>query len=284
MAKSSKDAHNAKGRGATLLFDPADLVLVDDKGSAIFDERIFDAPEESMVLNIMAYGVIEPIVVRKNPETGKTEVVAGRGRVLATREANKRLKKKGEEPIWVPAVVRRGEPHVLMGVMVSENVHRRAETPLQKAQKVARFLDLGRSEEEAAIMMGVSTTTIKNMVRLLDAPKEVKKAVENGTIAASDGYKLAKLDAGEAKKRLADLPPPGDHTREKKPRAAARKARAENREALGLTDGMRGKKEVQAKLEEVQGAEAIKENHRAAIEAALYWVLGDEKPLVSLIG
>ena len=288
MGKSSKEAHGAKGTRPTLLLDPDDVVLVDDTGSAIYDERAKEEFEEPMVLNIMAYGVIEPIVVRKHPESGATECVAGRRRVINTREANRRLRKKGEEPIWIPAIVKRAEAHVLMGIMASENAHRKNETPLQKAEKVARFIDvLGRSEDEAAIMMGISVTTVKNLIRLRDAPAVVRKAVESGKIAATDGYKLSRLDPEEAKERLAALPPPGDRHKEGKPRAsngAARKERAENRETLGVGNGLRKKGEIKKKIEELQGVDSIKEMHRAGIEAALYWAMGDEGPLQALIG
>src|SRR5271166_2387545 len=52
--------------------------------------RVDDEPTEEMIRNVMHFGVIEPIVVRKNQETGKTEVVAGRKRTKACREANRR--------------------------------------------------------------------------------------------------------------------------------------------------------------------------------------------------
>lgn len=280
MGKASKEAHNAKGTRPVLLFDPEDLVLVDDQGSAIFDERINLEIKEEFILNIMAYGVIEPIVVRKNPETGKTEVVAGRRRTLGCREANKRLKKKGEEPHWIPAVVKRGESHVLAGVMISENAHREDDTPLGQAKKVARYLDLGRSEEEAAIAIGKSVSTVKNLLRLLEAPADVRRAVENGKISAADGYKLAKLEPDEAKKRLAKLPPPGETTKGKKTRSAARKVRDE---ALGTGNGVPGKRDVKAKLDEIQKNEKVKENHRIALEAAFFWFMGDKGPLESLL-
>lgn len=119
--KDSRAALGADGKKDVLLFDPENLTLVEDGASVLYDERIKLPTSEALVLNIMTYGVIEPIVVRKNPETGAPEVVAGRQRVKACREANRRLKASGCEVHRIAAIVKRGDPAALMGVMVSES-------------------------------------------------------------------------------------------------------------------------------------------------------------------
>ena len=90
---------------------------------------------ENLVLNIMHHGVIEAVIINKNPETGTVDVVAGRQRVRAAREANKRLRAQGLEPIQVPATVRRAEAADLAGIMVSENEIREGDTAMGRAQK-----------------------------------------------------------------------------------------------------------------------------------------------------
>ena len=245
--KDSRAANGASGKKDVLLFDPEDLVLVDDVSSAIYDERVKLPVSESLVLNIMTYGILEPVLVRKNQESGKTEVVAGRQRVKACREANKRLKKQGAEQHRVPAIVKRGDPATLMGVMVSENEQREDDTPLGRAKKVARFMDLGRSEDEAAVMMGVSKASIKNMLGLLDAPAAVRKAVESGAITSSDGYKLAKLEPEEAAKRVEKL-------KTEAPRTPGKKRSSNGAKAREIVDGKKRKK---AKSEESSGGESV---------------------------
>jgi ParB family transcriptional regulator, chromosome partitioning protein len=279
--KNSAEVYGAQGKTNLLMFDPADLVIVEDVASALHDERAKLAVNESLVLNIMHHGVLQPIVVRRNPDSGKTEVVAGRQRVKACREANKRLKKQGLEPHRIPAIVKRGEPHALMGVMVSENELRENDTPMGRAKKMQRYIDLGRTEEETATVFGCSVPTVKNLLRLLDAPKEVRRAVESGQIAASDAYKLSKLEPAEAKKKLAEIEKvaPAAPKGERRPREAARKAR----EVLGDGPAVRGKKELLEKLAEIQRSETVKEMHRAGAEAALLWVMGDEAALGVLL-
>ncbi|MBD3709295.1 hypothetical protein IE996_11560 [Klebsiella pneumoniae] len=57
---------------------------VTDKTHPLYDERVHLPIEEGMVLNIAELGVLEPIIVWKDPETGLTCVVVGRQRVKHT--------------------------------------------------------------------------------------------------------------------------------------------------------------------------------------------------------
>lgn len=108
MAKNSIDAYGASGKTNVLMFEPEKLHLVTDKTHPLYDERIHLPINEAMVLNIMDQGVLEPIIVWKDPESGLACVVDGRQRVRHTLEANKRLVKQGDSPLLVPAVTKRG--------------------------------------------------------------------------------------------------------------------------------------------------------------------------------
>ncbi len=91
MAKDSKLVYGANGKTNVLMFEPEKLHLVTDKTHLLYDERINLPIDEGMVLNIKELGVLEPIIVWKDPEIGLTCVVAGRQRVKHTLEANKLL-------------------------------------------------------------------------------------------------------------------------------------------------------------------------------------------------
>ena len=97
MAKNSIDVYGASGKTNVLNFEPENLHLVTDKTHPLYDERVHLPIEEGMVLNIAELGVLEPIIVWKDPETGLSCVVDGRQRVRHTLEANKRLLKEGKE-------------------------------------------------------------------------------------------------------------------------------------------------------------------------------------------
>jgi ParB family transcriptional regulator, chromosome partitioning protein len=279
MSKDSRSANGAESKKDLLLFDPDKLVIVEDEGSALRDDRAKFPPDESMVLSIMARGVIQSITVRKNPETDKTEVVDGRQRVIATREANRRLKKEGRDPVLVPAIVKRTSALDSLAMMITANEQRSDDTVGNRAKKLARLLDLGGTEEDAAIAFGVTKATIKNMVAYLDAPACVRKAAEAGHVTASQAYQLAKLEPDEAKKKLEELKSAAPREPGKKRSKNAKKAR----EIVSGSAALRGKKEIAAKLEEIQQSEAINENKRMGAEAAMKWVLGDDEALGAIL-
>ena len=286
--KQSKDALGAKGKKDQFQFDPNDLVLVVDPKHPLYDKRVHLPVKESLVRNIMAFGVIEPIVVRKNPETGEVEVVAGRQRVMACREANRRLIAQGLEPHWIPAIVRRGECTSLMGVMASENEHREDDSPVGRAEKMQRMLDMGRSEEEVAVTFGLKTAaTVKQSVLLLEAPRVVRDAVESEAITPTEGSKLAKMEPEAATKALERLLKEAPRQSGKKRRANAKRAR----EIIDQTHQVRGKKELLAMFGRLALATSEPHDQRGAgagavaAKNALDWALGriDEGALFLLL-
>lgn len=68
MAKNSIDVYGASGKTNVLSFEPENLHLVTDKTHPLYDERVHLPIEEGMVLNIAELGVLEPIIVWKDPE------------------------------------------------------------------------------------------------------------------------------------------------------------------------------------------------------------------------
>lgn len=279
MSKDTRAANGAVGKKDLLLFDPDDLVIVEDEASALRDDRAKLPFKERTVLSIMARGVLLPIIVRKNPDTGKTEVVDGRGRTKACREANKRLKKEGRDPIMIPATVKRTSALDSLAMMITANEDRDEDTPLNRAKKAARFLDLGGTEEDACVAFGISKATLKNMIGLLDAPAVVRRAVESGAVTASDGYKLAKLEPKEAAEKAEKLKTEAPRTPGKKRSTNAKKAK----EIVDGASSVRSKKTILEKLAEVQRSESINENKRMGAEAALMWALGDDAAMGAIL-
>lgn len=157
MAKDSKVVYGASGKTNVLTFEPENLHLVTDMTHPLYDERVHLPIDEGMVLNIKELGVLEPIIVWKDPETGLTCVVVGRKRVKHTLEANKLLLKEGKDPLLVPGVVKRGSANQMAKYMVSENEIRRPDTPLGRAKKMSDALDRGLDEDDIAVLFGCSS-------------------------------------------------------------------------------------------------------------------------------
>lgn len=144
MAKDSVEVYGATGKCAALFFDPDDLVIITDPNHALFDRRALLPFDEPMVLNLMAEGVHQSITITKDVERGQTIVVDGRRRVINAREANRRLREAGCEPLRVPAIPRRDGMATLTSAMVSTNEIRRADSPINRAEKMARMRSQGR--------------------------------------------------------------------------------------------------------------------------------------------
>jgi len=259
---ASKTAIDAPRTNAFMV-EPERLVLVTDKEHPLYDPRVHDAPEESLIRNIMVYGVIEPVIVRTNGDA--IEVVAGRQRVKASIEANKRLEAEGKEPLRVPCMVKRGQEADLFGVTISENEQRRDDTPLAKADKAQRLLNMGKTEEELAIAFGVSRQTVKNWLKLQELSAPVRKAVERGEIPATAAGELSGLSGEEQKKRLEEMKAAGGKVTVTRAKQAAKGEKA----VPGVR--MKSRKEITETL----NAANTGSDYDKGYTAALRWVLGE---------
>lgn len=169
--------------------DPWELVIIglDTKHGPgehpLYDDRIKNELRESLVRNVMVYGVIEPVIIRKDGDV--PEVVDGRQRVRAAREATRRLEREGAEGVLVPTMVKRGEDSKMVGISISLNELRQENSPLQKARSASRFLDLGQGEQDLSDAFGVSTTTISTWLKLVDLSTEVQALIESGEVSAT---------------------------------------------------------------------------------------------------
>jgi len=281
VAKNSRDAYGALGESKLLHFDPGDLVIVDDPKHPLYDERVDLPLSAELVASILHHGrVLEPVIIRKDPETDRIEVVAGRQRVRAVREIRARgnvfkslpealQKRRGKDAWRVPAIVDRSKDEDLAEVMVSENEIRLSDSPLVRAEKMRRLLGRGKTEGELSILFGCSGATVKNTLSLLDASSSVRKAVDSGRIAAASAYRLAKLPAEEQKTRVRAL-------LEEAPSAPGHKNKRARR-VREIVDGkpaMRDGSEIKALRDEISSTETIKENARLVALATLDWVLG----------
>ncbi|WP_353052234.1 ParB/RepB/Spo0J family partition protein [Serratia marcescens] len=261
MAKNSTEAYGASGKTNVLNFEPERLHLVTDRAHPLYDERIHLPLDEAMVLNIMDQGVLEPIIVWKDPETGLSCVVAGRQRVRHTLEANTRLVKEGKKPKLVPAVVKRGSAVRMAQAMISENEIRRADTPLGRAKKMADALERGHDEADLSLMFGVGVQTIRATLALLDATQAVKDAVESGAITVTQARQLANLSPDEQREKVKEVESATAGTK------GHEKARRQRQVIGDAKPRMKSRKEITKALESASGDYA----------QALRWVLGDDE-------
>lgn len=259
------DPHALKIRGIDT-DEPKDAVLVD------ITSRHGKAMIEVLALNILRVGIIHPVSINKDGDS--PFVTAGRRRVLAYRliwewvdKGDKRVEGLKEKP-RVPCVTKRGGEAEQMMLMVSENEHAVADTPMSKARKANRLLALGISEADVAVAFGVTKQAVEHWKKMTDLHQDVQNAIDKGVVPASAAIELAVLPRAEQAAKLAELATAaaanGGRVTAKVTRAAAR-----NQEG-GAMPGVRDRRKVYeaVKAEELDLSEV-------SPELLLGWTLGE---------
>lgn len=251
--------------------DPDNLTVIgldtkDGKEHPLFDERVYLPLDEGLVKNIMVFGVLEPALVRKNGSF--VEIIDGRQRVRAAREANRRLREQGAEPVAVPCFVKRGDEQQIMGVMLSTFI-RQDDTPFAKAQKCQRYLDTGKGEADAAIVYGVGTQTVKGWLALLDLAPAVQRAVQSGKLAAGAALALGDLPHAAQTEKLTVLLGGG------KAGAAVELKRQQKARQKGDDAVVRNKVVSRDMLRKIASDDRFLAKAESETQALLLWILGE---------
>ena len=197
MANTKKSS--VIGRGFYEIFD--DNNIFDSKKGAAEMIRIssidprHDQPRktferealESLADSIAAYGVLQPIIVRKNLDIeGTYEIIAGERRWRAAKMAG--LSE-------IPAVIFDGDDLKAAQVAMIENSQREDLNPVEEALGYGALIDrFGLTQEQLANQVGKSRATITNMLRLLDLPEEVLELLRSGELQTGHARALLGLD------------------------------------------------------------------------------------------
>jgi ParB family chromosome partitioning protein len=151
-----------------------------------------DARIDDLARSIRAHGILQPIVVRRIPDDGGYEIVAGERRWRAAQRAGL---------LKVPVVVREIPDDRLLAAALIENIQREDLNPIEEGLAYRRLADeLGLTQEQIAEAVGKDRTSIANYVRLLRLPHEVRENVAAG--ALSMGHARALLGLGDEPAQL----------------------------------------------------------------------------------
>jgi ParB family chromosome partitioning protein len=159
---------------------------------------VFDTDEMAeLVHSVQTIGILQPIVVRRSPETGGEpyELVMGERRWRASQQA-------GLET--VPAIIRETADDDLLRDALLENLHRSQLNPLEEAAAYQQLLeDFGTTHEQLADRIGRSRPQVSNTLRLLRLPALVQARVASGVISAGHARALLGLPDSQAMERVA---------------------------------------------------------------------------------
>ena len=145
-----------------------------------FDEDALMQLAES----IRANGVIQPILVRKQPN-GFYQIIAGERRWRASKLAGL---------TEVPVVVIEADEKKVSEIALVENIQREDLNAIEEAAAYrALMTDYGLTQEELSKRVGKSRSAIANATRLLDLPEVVSALVIDGKLSAGHARTLLGL-------------------------------------------------------------------------------------------
>lgn len=148
-----------------------------------------------LVHSVREFGVLQPVVVRKNSD-GDYELIMGERRTRAAREAGL---------TEIPAILRDTADEDLLRDALLENLHRSELNPLEEASAYQQLLeDFGITQEELATRIGRSRPQISNTIRLLRLPVPVQQRVAAGVLTAGHARAILSVEDPERMQQLAD--------------------------------------------------------------------------------
>ncbi len=174
--------------------------------------RVFNEDDlNDLVSSIREKGVLQPLLVRKNPrKSDGYEIIAGERRFRASKKAG--LDK-------IPVIVKDFNDKAALEVALIENLQREDLNPLEEAEAYRRLLkDFHYTQEELSKVIGKSRSHLANQIRLLDLPDSIKKLVEEKQLTA--GHARALLTAEDPENLAHQIISKGLSVRETEKRAS----------------------------------------------------------------
>lgn len=144
----------------------------------------FDAAElEALAASIRVKGVIQPLIVRRDPlHREDWQIVAGERRWRAAQLA---------QVDTVPIVVRNLDDAEVLEIAILENVQRTDLNPIEEAAGYAQLVErFGHTQEKLALAMGKSRSYVANALRLLTLPEAVQEMTRDGRLSAGHARTL----------------------------------------------------------------------------------------------
>ena len=176
---------------AALSDAPADGVRelpVDEIAANPYQPRIRfdDEAIQELAASIKATGVLQPVLVRRDPGAGGYQLVAGERRLRAAMINGLRK---------IPAIIREVDDREMMELSLIENVQRENLNPIEEARAYQTLVEkLGMTHDKVSERVGKQRVSITNSLRLLGLPVEVQEMVSRETLSAGHARALLAID------------------------------------------------------------------------------------------
>jgi ParB family chromosome partitioning protein len=155
-----------------------------------FDEISLNELSES----IIAYGIIQPIIVKK--QSDYYEIIAGERRWRAARIAG--LSK-------VPVIIKEYSRQEVLEIALIENIQREDLNPMEEAESYKMLIDEFKlSQEQVSEKVGRSRSAIANSLRLLNLDKRVQNFVVENKITNGHARTLLAIEDANMQFEIAE--------------------------------------------------------------------------------
>jgi len=186
MSMSSKKK-SGLGRGLGNLLETVETSSTSDNNGLVFIEsaKLRANPEnprkkfdklniEELAATIEKFGLLQPILVRKDKDKDNYIVISGERRLRACRALN--LEK-------VPCIVKVIDEKENLEISLIENIQREQLDSIEEATVYKELLDKYKmTQDELASRVGKNRATIANKVRLLQLPAAIKTAIADNRL------------------------------------------------------------------------------------------------------
>ena len=137
--------------------------------------------------SIRTHGIVQPIIVRKKPDSSNTyEIVAGERRWRAAQIAGL---------TEVPVIVRDIDDRAALEIAIVENVQRADLNAIEEAMGYQQLVDEhSYTQLDLAGIIGKSRSHVANTLRLLKLPEKVRDMLVNSQLSAGHARALIAVD------------------------------------------------------------------------------------------
>ena len=150
---------------------------------------------EELADSIRQNGILQPLTVRR--ENNAFQLVAGERRLRAAKLA-------GMTSVPCILVEMTGRNSAVMALI--ENIQRQDLSVFDEAEAIAKLIDYyGMTQEDAAVKLGKSQSTIANKLRILKLPESVKEKIHEYDLTERHARAMLKLDSEEKQLQAAEI-------------------------------------------------------------------------------
>ncbi|MGB5823436.1 MAG: ParB/RepB/Spo0J family partition protein [Proteocatella sp.] len=165
-----------------------DIIRDNDQPRKHFDQKEL----KELAASINKYGLLQPIIVRKDLETPKYVIIAGERRYRSSLMAGLAS---------IKALVREEEDRIEIALI--ENLQRKDLNKIEEANAIRRIMDEKKyTQEQVAEILSKSRPYIANSLRLLNLNSHMQKALIEERISDAHARVLVGIKEEKEKQRL----------------------------------------------------------------------------------